>query len=112
MASLTTGETYTYDANGNMTQRVEGGLTYTQTFDAENRLISVTVSGQTTQFIYDGDGNLVKKVNPDNSKTIYPSTTPEKQRLRSHRPDAFSGGQALAESMKLTKPQVALSPAQ
>jgi len=59
------------DANGNMTQRVEGGLTYTQTWDAENRLISVTVSGQTTQFIYDGDGNLVKKVKPDNSKTIY-----------------------------------------
>ena len=54
-----------------MTQRVEGGLTYTQTFDAENRLISVTVSGQTTQFIYDGDGNLVKKIKPDNSKTIY-----------------------------------------
>ncbi|MEO7841428.1 MAG: RHS repeat domain-containing protein [Anaerolineales bacterium] len=65
------GETYTYDANGNMITRVEGGLTYTQTFDAENRLISVTVSGQTTQFIYDGDGNLVKKVKPDNSKTIY-----------------------------------------
>jgi RHS repeat-associated protein len=57
---------------------VEGGLTYTQTFDAENRLISVTVSGQPTQFIYDGDGNLVKKVKPDNSKTIYPSTTPRK----------------------------------
>ena len=71
MASLSTGETYTYDANGNMTQRVEGGLTYTQTFDAENRLISVTVGGQTTQFIYNGDGNLVKKIKPDGSKTLY-----------------------------------------
>jgi len=83
VTSLSTGETYTYDTNGNtpalhrmqcgasVTQRIEGGLTYNQTFDAENRLISVTVSGQTTQFIYDGDGNLVKKVNPDNSKTIY-----------------------------------------
>jgi RHS repeat-associated protein len=71
VASLSTGETYTYDANGNMTQRVEGGLTYTQVFDAENRLISVTVSGQTTQFIYDGDGNLVKKIKPDGSKTLY-----------------------------------------
>jgi hypothetical protein len=45
-------------------------------FDAENRLISVTVSGQTAQFIYDGDGNLVdgnlvKKIKPDGSKTIY-----------------------------------------
>lgn len=54
-----------------MTQRVENGLTYTQTYDAENRLISVTVNSQTTQFVYDGDGNLVKKVNPDNSRTIY-----------------------------------------
>ena len=50
---------------------MEGGLTYIQTFDAENRLISVTVSGQTTQFIYDGDGNLVKKIKPDGSKTLY-----------------------------------------
>ena len=69
VASLSTGETYSYDANGNtpalhrtqcgasVTQRVEGGLTYTQTFNAENRLISVSPSGQTTQFIYDGDGN-------------------------------------------------------
>jgi len=54
-----------------MITRVEGGLTYTQTFDAENRLISVAVSGQTTQFIYDGDGNLVKKIKPDGSRTIY-----------------------------------------
>jgi YD repeat-containing protein len=55
--------------------RVKGRSTYAQTFDAENRLISVAVGGQTTQFIYDGDGNLVKKVKPDNSKTIYPSTS-------------------------------------
>ena len=71
VTSLNTGESYTYDANGNMITRVEGGLTYTQIFDAENRLISVTVSGQTTQFIYDGDGNLVKKIKPDGSSTTY-----------------------------------------
>jgi YD repeat-containing protein len=40
-----------------MITRVENGQTYTQTFDIENRLSSVTVNGQTTQFIYDGDGN-------------------------------------------------------
>jgi YD repeat-containing protein len=71
VTALTTGELYTYDANGNMITRVEGGLTYTQTFDAENRLISVAVSGQTTSFVYDGDGNLVKKINPGGSKTLY-----------------------------------------
>jgi hypothetical protein len=41
--------------------------------EGENRLISVNVSGQPlpTLFIYDGDGNLVKKIKPDNSKTLY-----------------------------------------
>lgn len=34
-------------------------------------MISVTVSSQTTQFVYDGDGNLVKKIKPDGSKTLY-----------------------------------------
>jgi YD repeat-containing protein len=49
-----------------------------KSFDAENSLTSITVSSQTTQFIYDGDGNLVKKINPDGSKTLYPSTSPRK----------------------------------
>jgi RHS repeat-associated protein len=31
----------------------------------------VTVSGLTTQFVYDGDGKPVKQINPDASKTIY-----------------------------------------
>jgi YD repeat-containing protein len=71
VTALSSGESYSYDANGNMTTRVENGLTYNQTFDAENRLVSVTVSGQTTQFVYNGDGILVKKIKPDGSKTIY-----------------------------------------
>jgi len=33
-------------------------------------LISVTVSGQTTTFVYDGDGNLVKKIKPDGSNHL------------------------------------------
>ena len=68
---LSTGETYAYDANGNMTQRVEGGKTYTQVFDAENRLVSVTVNSQVTHFVYDADGNMVKKINPDGSYVLY-----------------------------------------
>jgi RHS repeat-associated protein len=71
VTALSTGETYGYDANGNMTTRTEGGVSYTQTFDAENRLISITAGGLTTQFLYDGDGNLVKKIKTDGSKTIY-----------------------------------------
>jgi RHS repeat-associated protein len=73
VASLSTGESYQYDANGNMTSRTEGGKTYTQTFNAENRMVSVTVDNQTTEFVYDGDGNMVKQVNADGSKTLFVS---------------------------------------
>jgi YD repeat-containing protein len=39
-------------------------ITFTQQFNVENRLVAVTntVSGQVTQFTYDGDGKRVKKV--------------------------------------------------
>jgi YD repeat-containing protein len=55
----------------NMTSRTEGGQTYTQVFDAENRLVSVTVGGQTTYFAYDGAGNLVKKTKPGGNYVLY-----------------------------------------
>ena len=60
-----------------MTQRIEGGKTYAQVFDAENRLISVTVDSQITQFVYDGDGNMVKKIKPDGSYVLYIGSTLE-----------------------------------
>ncbi len=56
-----------YDPNGNMVLRVEVSgtqrITYTQGWDAENRLVVVTntVSGAVTRFAYDGDGKLVRK---------------------------------------------------
>jgi RHS repeat-associated protein len=61
---------YWYDANGNMTQRVELSgtqwVTYTQGWDIDNRLIAVTntVSGQVSRFYYDADGQRVKRVDP------------------------------------------------
>ena len=65
-------DSYQYDADGNMTLRVEAGVTYNQVFDAENRLVSVTSNNQTTQFFYDGQGNqVVKRVDPDTSYTVY-----------------------------------------
>lgn len=80
MTSLSTGKTYAYDANGNMTCRVEGGITYKQEYNIENLLSAVkkmngTCTGGTviemTSFVYDGDGNLVEKIKPGGSKTIY-----------------------------------------
>ncbi len=71
VTSLSSGESYDYDANGNMTERVEGGVTYTQEFDIENRLASVTVNSQETTFVYDGDGKRIKEIKPDGNYTIY-----------------------------------------
>src|SRR5258706_9534158 len=71
VASLTAGAstlgTYTYDLNGNMTCRVEVGITYKQTYNVENRITSIAklASGDCTtpgnyvakwDFAYDGDG--------------------------------------------------------
>ncbi len=57
---------YTYDANGNMTSRTENGVTYAQTWTPDNRLATVTwtVSGTTyrTAFVYDGDGNEFMRI--------------------------------------------------
>ncbi len=48
----------TYDANGNLLS--DGARTYT--YDAENRLASVTSGSTTVQFAYDADGKRIKKV--------------------------------------------------
>jgi len=61
---------YTYDANGNMTCRMESSSWFMQTYNAENRLLVVTkrASGNCTSpgtfaaqwnFSYDGDGTRV-----------------------------------------------------
>jgi YD repeat-containing protein len=71
VTSLSSGETYEYDANGNMTTRVEDSRTFTQVFDIENRLVSVSDNtNQKVVFTYDGGGTLVKKeVKPDSVNT-------------------------------------------
>jgi len=49
-----------YDANGNMTQKIDGSTT-SYTYDAENRMSAVSGAAAAT-FVYDGDGNRVKGV--------------------------------------------------
>jgi len=52
---------YTYDDNGNMTQRIEGSDTYTFAYDQENRLVSGKKNSVTlASYTYDGDGRRVK----------------------------------------------------
>jgi len=61
---------YTYDVNGNMLTRREGAATYTQTWDEENRLKTVSGNGHSATYTYDADGQRVKKVE-DGQTTIY-----------------------------------------
>jgi YD repeat-containing protein len=73
-------DTYQYDANGNMTCRVESGKVYVQTYNAENRMAgAMQVSGTcaswgtilaTWTFTYDGDGSRVKQEYTDSNGTL------------------------------------------
>jgi RHS repeat-associated protein len=63
------GVSYAYDNNGNVT--ADGRRT--MTYDAENRLSRVVSGTLTTAFTYDGDGNLMVRVAPDGTKTLYVS---------------------------------------
>ncbi len=60
VTSTGNGWIFTYDANGNMTTRVAGAITYAQGWDAENHLVSVSGAGLSASFSYDGDGVRVK----------------------------------------------------
>ncbi len=52
------GNTYTYDANGNMLT----GAGRTFTWNPENKPLTIIQGGVTTSFAYDGDGGRVKKI--------------------------------------------------
>ena len=69
--SAVDGVAQTYDANGNMTERVVDGVTYAQGWDQENRLVWVSTGGVTTTFTYDANGALVKKEDPLVGTTYY-----------------------------------------
>ncbi|CAG1007425.1 partial tRNA(Glu)-specific nuclease WapA, partial [Anaerolineales bacterium] len=66
---------YSYDANGNMLTRNEASVLYHQSWDAENRLqvVTNTVTGEVTRFVYDGDGARVQQIYSGTytSTTIY-----------------------------------------
>ncbi|MDA8163109.1 MAG: RHS repeat-associated core domain-containing protein [Desulfobacteraceae bacterium] len=57
---------YLYDANGNMTNRLGSPITY----DYDNRAASLTGSGGTVQSVYDYTGQRVKKIAPSGT-TVY-----------------------------------------
>ena len=69
-------DSFGYDANGNMTSRYVSGSSYTLSYDAQNRLASVSGAASAT-FTYDGDGNKVKVVEGGKTK-IFVGTWYEK----------------------------------
>ncbi len=56
------GAAYTYDTDGNLTQKVEGGQTSSYVYDVENRLIGVTTSAGTWSYEYDAIGNRIASI--------------------------------------------------
>ncbi|MEM7802651.1 MAG: hypothetical protein AAF633_25895, partial [Chloroflexota bacterium] len=67
------GQTFGYDANGNMTSRNDKTGSYTQNFDVENRLYQVVKAGSgNTTFWYDDSGQRTLMFKPDGSRTYYP----------------------------------------
>ena len=85
-----TPDTYSYDANGNMTCRIENGAVYTHTYNAENRASSIAkrnpASGgagsnctgtiiESWSFAYDGDGTRVRTAHFTGTSGTPDSTT-------------------------------------
>jgi len=61
-----TSATYTYDANGNLATKVEGGSTWAYEWNAENRLVRVLKDTvEVASFAYDAAGRRVEKKTVD-----------------------------------------------
>ena len=63
--------TYSYDQNGNLTQKTTDGVTTTYLWDYANRLIALGSGGATTTYGYDAFGSRVFQTTAT-STTIYP----------------------------------------
>ncbi|MFH0855559.1 MAG: RHS repeat-associated core domain-containing protein [Candidatus Omnitrophota bacterium] len=67
-----TGITFSYDKNGNLTQRKSSAATENFTYDYENRMKSYTAPGQNSAFAYDSSGKRISKtVNGVTTKYYY-----------------------------------------
>lgn len=73
-----------YDADGNRTQKTQGGVTTTYSYDsASNRLLSYVTGSATTTYAYDADGSVTSdgtytynyNINERNTKVLQGATT-------------------------------------
>ena len=63
-------DAYTYDADGNLTRKTQGGKTYSYTYDVENRLTQVITPDGTWNYEYDALGNRIAS-SKDGQRTEY-----------------------------------------
>jgi RHS repeat-associated protein len=63
-------DSYTWDANGNLTERTAEGVTETYSWDTEQHLASVAGSEGTTSFVYDAGGQRLLR-RTDTDATLY-----------------------------------------
>ncbi|GIH15037.1 type IV secretion protein Rhs [Rugosimonospora africana] len=68
------GNTYTYDANGNLATRSVAGTSSTLTWDALGQLASVATAGKTTSSVYGADGDRLIRRDPG-STTLFLDNT-------------------------------------
>jgi RHS repeat-associated protein len=58
------GNTYGYDANGDLATRTVGGTSSTLNWDANHQLAGITTAGKTTSFVYDAGGDRLLRRDP------------------------------------------------
>lgn len=69
VSSTSSGNSYTYDANGNQVTRNTDGKSYALKYDAENRVVSVSGPAYSAAFTYDGDG--LRVIGVENGRTTH-----------------------------------------
>lgn len=65
-----TPNSYVYDDNGNMKQRIVDGVTYTMDYNAENRIASIHWGNNNESFFYDGNGTRVATLTDNGSGPV------------------------------------------
>ncbi len=71
VTALSDGTSFTYDSNGNRTQKTKGSDTWTYTYDYANRLTKVEKNSETLgEYVYDGDGKRMQ-VTENGETTTY-----------------------------------------
>ncbi|MBU7028173.1 MAG: RHS repeat protein [Theionarchaea archaeon] len=71
VTALSDGTSFTYDSNGNRTQKTKGSDTWVYTYDYANRLTEVEKNSETLgEYIYNGDGKRIQ-VTESSETTTY-----------------------------------------